>query len=122
MTWVTRLGHDESSKDSESEAGWKHWVRDWYQEGIKRVDRIGKKYGVLGYEKQNAGEDGAAGPMQDLTARTTGAGAAEKVADAVAAYVLVKALLPVRIAVSIAGAPACARFVLLPLRKLSRQR
>lgn len=90
VTWVTRLGHDESSKDSESEAGWKHWVRDWYQEGIKRVDRIGKKYGVLGYEKQNAGEDGAAGPMQDLTARTTGAGAAEKVADAVAAYVLVK--------------------------------
>lgn len=59
------------------------------------MDKIGSKYGVLGYEKQNAHEDGAVGPMQDLTVKRAGAGAAEKVADAVAAYVLVK----VRVAV-----------------------
>lgn len=93
VSWLTELGHDESSKNNELEAGWKHWIRDWYQEGVTRVDRIGRKYGVLGYEKQNAEKDGTAGPMQDLTIKTTGAGAAEKVANAVAAYVLVKVSL-----------------------------
>lgn len=92
VNWVTELGHDESIK---AETGWKHWVRDWYQEGAKRVDKIGSKYGVLGYEKQNSHEDGAAGPMQDLTVKRAGAGAAEKVANAVAAYVLVKVRVPV---------------------------
>lgn len=55
-----------------------HVVRGWYDEGARRVEKVGRKYGVLGFEKGSAVEGGV------------GREAAGAVADAVAAYVVVK--------------------------------
>ncbi|WVR04341.1 hypothetical protein IAU60_001342 [Kwoniella sp. DSM 27419] len=111
---------------------WRIWVKDWYEEGEKRVGRVGRRYGILGYDKRPAGSteaeaqapaaegQGALAPVDAgaITANAGGSGAASKVADAIAAYVLVKALLPVRIAVSIGAAPALARYTLVPLQRV----
>lgn len=57
-----------------------HVVRGWYDEGARRVERVGRRYGLFGFEKgSKADGDG-----------TVGREAAGAVADAVAAYVVVK--------------------------------
>ncbi|WVQ76644.1 hypothetical protein IAR50_006318 [Cryptococcus sp. DSM 104548] len=115
VAWVSEVGHEEE------QGGWKRWVKDWYEEGVARVDRVGRKYGVLGYEKQEHKAE-ETGQVAVDTVNTGGAKAAEKVADAVAAYVLVKALLPARIGLSLVAAPAFARYTLVPLQNLLRRR
>lgn len=59
--------------------GWAHTVHEWYDEGAARVEKVGRRYGILGFEKGSKVGDPAAG-----------GGAAGAVADAVGAYVLVK--------------------------------
>lgn len=79
VTWLASLSDDgEEGKDREGGAGsgWKGVVAGWYDEGGRRVEKVGRKYGVLGYEKGS--DSSAAG------------GATAAVADAVAAYVVVK--------------------------------
>ncbi|WOO77545.1 uncharacterized protein LOC62_01G001119 [Vanrija pseudolonga] len=101
-------------KDREEEQRWTHTVHAWYAEGLARAERVGRQYGLFGYEKgSKPGEGGGS------AAAGTGAGAAGALADAVAAYVVVKALLPLRIAVSVAAAPAFARLALRPWRALT---
>jgi hypothetical protein len=55
-----------------------HVTRSWYDEGSKRVEKVGRKYGLFGFEKGSAVEG------------SLGREAAGAVADAVAAYVVVK--------------------------------
>ncbi|KAI9635630.1 uncharacterized protein MKK02DRAFT_44328 [Dioszegia hungarica] len=81
--------------------GWKGWVKDWMAEAEEKAERVGKRYGILGYEKvvkpkkgevagsAAAGTAGASGGEAVAGAVTAG-GAAEKVANAIAAYVVVK--------------------------------
>lgn len=63
----------------------------WYEEGEKRVERVGKRYGILGYDKtskptgETIGEEDSAFDL-DISGST----AAQRVADAIAAYVVVK--------------------------------
>ncbi|WVQ97679.1 hypothetical protein IAU59_004793 [Kwoniella sp. CBS 9459] len=112
---------------------WKAVVREWYEEGEKRVERVGRKYGILGYEKRDSSRQGD--QLEDVDGKgdqgvviagsssnsSSESGAAGKVADAIAAYVVVKALLPLRIGFSIAAAPAFARYTLVPLQQLIRR-
>ncbi|WVO15660.1 hypothetical protein L204_103320 [Cryptococcus depauperatus] len=124
VAWISELGSQQTTKQKseESQAEWKLWVKDWYDEGTKRVDRMGKKYGILGYEKQETYEHGSSGnTAETLMVKSSSVNAAEKVANAIAAYVLVKALLPLRIGISIAGAPVFARYTLMPLQRLFRR-
>ncbi|KAL7423315.1 hypothetical protein Q5752_002616 [Cryptotrichosporon argae] len=100
VSWVREAGSEEH--------GWQGWVKGWYDEGERRVEKVGRRYGLLGYEKGSA--------LNDEKASKAGA-----VADAIAAYVVVKALLPARIGLSIAAAPAFARWTLLPLQRLIRR-
>lgn len=85
-------------------ARWKGVVRGWYEEGEKRVERVGKKYGILGYDKLDksisaapTGIDRAIGEAvstevgKDIQhSGATGSKAAEAVANAISAYVVVK--------------------------------
>ncbi|ODN96557.1 hypothetical protein L198_04272 [Cryptococcus wingfieldii CBS 7118] len=114
VVWVSEVGHEEEKE------GWKRWVKEWYEEGVAKVDRVGRRYGVLEYEKQEHKVEGSGETAVD-SVKTGGAKAAEKVADAVAAYVLVKALLPARIGLSLVAAPAFARYTLVPLQNLFRR-
>ncbi|KAK8846622.1 hypothetical protein IAR55_005708 [Kwoniella newhampshirensis] len=131
---------------------WRRMVAGWYEEGEKRIEKVGKRYGILGYDKVdregssrrkgNGGDSGnVLGPgvgygtgaddseqesESEIGAKddghVVGAGSgsrtAEKVANALAAYVVVKAILPLRIAVSIGAAPAFARYTLVPVQRL----
>lgn len=83
--------------------GWKGVVRGWYEEGEKRVEKIGKKYGILGYDKVDRINTTSA-PTSQVTSELEGPGsggkemvksataskAAEAVANAISAYVVVK--------------------------------
>ncbi|WWD21929.1 hypothetical protein CI109_106417 [Kwoniella shandongensis] len=162
----TRENGGEVGERGEAEVvgGWKKVLGGWYKEGEKRVEKVGKKYGILGYDKvertpitntntttttgaiaqevveeskevaelsavgvditptsSRAGVESGKGQVVPTKANgggSTGSKAAEKVANAIAAYVVVKALLPLRIGVSIAAAPAFARYTLVPLQRL----
>ena len=72
--------------------GWKGVVRGWYDEGEKRIARVGRRYGILGYSKDDrAGhaEDKLGGEVGQVG--RAGSKAGEKVANALAAYIVVKA-------------------------------
>jgi hypothetical protein len=120
---------------AEIEGGWKRLVRRWYDEAELKIEKIGSRYGTFGYEKRDEsvkasrGEDeSVAGALLKKDKSTGGT-----VANAISAYVVVKvrskettpsfkadeeALMPVRVAASIALAPAFARFALSPIQRL----
>lgn len=88
---MTRDGEAGGGGEGGKGAGWRGWVGEWYEEGEKRVEKVGKRYGILGYIKVEKGDEGDGTLLQVRTQREKGSGAAEKVADAISAYVLVKA-------------------------------
>lgn len=81
---------------------WRGKIGEWFLEGEKRVEKVGRKYGILGYDKvgRAAGsevgqeiheeQEGIADDAHQLAVHAQGSGAAEKVANAISAYVLVK--------------------------------
>ena len=89
-------------------------VREWMREGGERVEKVGKRYGILGFDKvvkqpntvkedyKHVRDDGAAEPNglagtdteQAVQHAVAGSGAADKVASAITAYVLVKVRWP----------------------------
>ncbi|ORY21465.1 hypothetical protein BCR39DRAFT_474459 [Naematelia encephala] len=97
-------------------------VREWYDEAEKRVEKVGHRYGILGYEKTSKDDQGMLGTEQVKDeVGSKGTKAVGSVADAIAAYVVIKALLPVRIGASLWLAPGFARFALNPLQHLVRR-
>ncbi|KAK1926619.1 hypothetical protein DB88DRAFT_174519 [Papiliotrema laurentii] len=146
VSWIKGVGEGEGEREGEEEGGGvRGLVRGWYDEAEGKVERVGKRYGILGYTKMvrdehgqqtrhgddgpsaqrvgetaQGGESGNRGDTQ-VTKESThvqGVVLGEAVADAIASYVVVKALLPLRLAASIGLAPAFARFALNPLQKL----
>jgi hypothetical protein len=160
VAYLSGIAHKdpESRESGDSAWDWRGVLGGWVNEGQKRVERVGRRYGILGYRKKGEEEFGdvvetanelveeAHSAGRDLTRRAErpsgsggsgGSSAGEGVANAIAAYVVVKvsrehglvegwyqvltcakALLPVRIGVSIAAAPAFARYALEPIRRL----
>lgn len=130
MEWLNRTtdnnpeGGDNGSRDGQMvESRWRGVVKGWYDEGQAKVGRVGRRYG-LWQDDDGVTETG-----------TVGSKAGEGVANAVAAYVVVKvspghrsasckkdideqALLPVRIGVSLGASPVFARWALEPIRNL----
>jgi len=89
------------TETADTGARWKGVVRGWYEEGEKRVERVGKKYGILGYDKLDRsiitgvdrvdGEAASTEVGKDIQhSGATGSKAAEAVANAISAYVVVK--------------------------------
>ncbi|KAI0667089.1 hypothetical protein C8Q78DRAFT_983028 [Trametes maxima] len=96
------------------------WVgerfREWMVEGEVRAERVGRRYGWFGFEK------GSKADGTSLEARTAQAESAlvsgrvaGDVANAVVAYALTKAFLPVRIGLSLYLSPAFSRAFVQPV-------
>ncbi|CUA70571.1 hypothetical protein RSOLAG22IIIB_08986 [Rhizoctonia solani] len=73
---------------------------EWVKEGEEWAGRVGRRYGLFGFEKSDRETKALAGD----------------VANAVLAYTVVKAMLPLRIGLSLWLAPGFSRRVLDPLR------
>lgn len=102
-------GQETESSESISTTGgiFNDTLRKWTKEGEARVARVGARYGILGFTKgQKLTED-------DL--KQLGGRVASEVANGAFAYMVVKALLPVRIGASLYLAPAFSKRFLQPI-------
>ncbi|KAL8286691.1 hypothetical protein RQP46_004219 [Phenoliferia psychrophenolica] len=107
-----------------AEEGWgKAEVRKWIGEGEEQAERIGRRYGVLGYDKETREErdlrKSLAKAEDGETVKSVKAyHATGDVANLAAAYVAVKVLLPARILLSIRLAPPLANIIVRRFKKL----
>ncbi|KAG7563055.1 hypothetical protein FFLO_01487 [Filobasidium floriforme] len=111
-----------SRQEDGDDLGLGSYIREWLEEGQKRVDKVARRYGLFGYERGSkvvAEEDRMSSEQEALqvAAAAKQSSAAAGVASAVAAYVVVKAILPLRIAASIGFAPGFTRYALEPFRR-----
>ncbi|KAI0764348.1 hypothetical protein BD413DRAFT_482728 [Trametes elegans] len=96
------------------------WVeqrfREWMVEGEVRAERVGRRYGLFGFEKGSKAE-GATAEARAARAETALASGkiAGDIANAVVAYALTKALLPLRIGLSLYLAPGFSRAFIQPV-------
>ncbi|KAL5479091.1 hypothetical protein ACEPAI_2379 [Sanghuangporus weigelae] len=102
-----------SAMRKEEEGG--SWIRDaterWMSEGEQWTERVGRRYGIWGFQK------GAPPSSSPSSTTTSGINVAGDVANALVAYCATKALLPVRIGVSLYFSPAFARAVVVPFSR-----
>ncbi|KAJ7188674.1 hypothetical protein C8R46DRAFT_979889 [Mycena filopes] len=89
-----------------------NWVaqkcRTWVDDGQQWAARVGRRYGVFGFEK---------GGREDQLAPVNTDRIAGDVANAVVAYAATKALLPVRIGAALYLSPMFSRAVIDPTRR-----
>jgi hypothetical protein len=106
VAYLSGLAKDPELRESGDSAwDWRGVLGGWVNEGQKRVERVGRRYGILGYRKHGEqGHEELADKVEevaeeihnagrDLTRRaerSAGSGAGEGVANAIAAYVVVK--------------------------------
>ncbi|KAG0701901.1 hypothetical protein DFH29DRAFT_875545 [Suillus ampliporus] len=83
-------------------------LRSWFNEGEQWAGRVGRRYGIFGFEKGQLVDQA---PTSQLGEKLAG-----DVANAVLAYGAVKALLPVRIGLSLYLTPMFSRAVVEPIR------
>ncbi|KIK43190.1 hypothetical protein CY34DRAFT_23665 [Suillus luteus UH-Slu-Lm8-n1] len=83
-------------------------LRSWVDEGEQWAGRVGRRYGIFGFEKGEVVD-------QTQTSQLSGKLAGD-VANAVLAYGTVKALLPIRIGLSLYLSPMFSRAVVEPIR------
>ncbi|GAA5976743.1 hypothetical protein JCM10908_005614 [Rhodotorula pacifica] len=128
VAWIVDETTTKSASDSEeaggtdaADKGWKATVRNWLQEAEAKAERVGRRYGLFGWSKETKEEReerkrvGKEEEEEGTTARPL---AKERllvsgdVANAAAAYLVVKALLPLRILVSLRLSPFLANRVI----------
>ncbi|KAF9529711.1 hypothetical protein CPB83DRAFT_764483 [Crepidotus variabilis] len=87
-------------------------MKRWVEEGDQWAIRIGRRYGIFGYEKRQQGVKDDVEGMVNVSGHLAG-----DVANVVFAYGVTKALLPLRIGASIYLSPMFSRGVVEPIRK-----
>jgi len=98
-----------STKNDQGEGTWLHHkLSNWTEEGQDWVLRVGRRYSIFG--QAEIGQEGS----EEASTQTKIAG---DVANALAAYLITKTLLPFRIAASLGLSPAFSRRILDPARK-----
>ncbi|KAI0087152.1 hypothetical protein BDY19DRAFT_995230 [Irpex rosettiformis] len=110
VTHATEGGEDNAVKQK---------GREWVREGEMWAERVGRRYGVFGYEKRVGPKDSASFGEAESVRADGGALSprlAGDVANTIVAYGLTKALLPARIGVSLYFAPKFSRRVVEPIR------
>ncbi|KAL1723695.1 hypothetical protein EV715DRAFT_285760 [Schizophyllum commune] len=100
-----------TAKDSPTLAYVHRTFHDWVEQGDAWAERVGRRYGVFGFEKRVPGAP-APPPSDEPRPRITG-----DVANAVLAYGVTKAAAPLRVALSLYLSPAFARSVVTPLTR-----
>ncbi|KDQ55255.1 hypothetical protein JAAARDRAFT_134111 [Jaapia argillacea MUCL 33604] len=95
------------------------WVKEkwrtWVDEGEKKAERVGRRYGWFGFEKGSnpaASEEIEGQLRSQMSKRIAG-----DVANAVVAYGITKALMPIRLPLSMYLSPAFSRRVVDPVRR-----
>ncbi|KAI0687290.1 hypothetical protein C8Q76DRAFT_635418 [Earliella scabrosa] len=97
------------------------WVgerfREWMVEGETRAERVGRRYGWFGFEQGSkpvalSPEERATHTPESVLVSGKIAG---DVANAVVAYAMTKALLPIRIGMSLYLSPAFSRTIIQPI-------
>jgi len=97
-----------ASKDEHGEETWfQNKLHKWNDEGQEWVLRVGRRYSIFGQDASTQG-------YSESSASSKVAG---DVTNALAAYLITKALLPIRLAASLSLAPAFSRRLLDPIRK-----
>ncbi|KAJ8295714.1 hypothetical protein OF846_001075 [Rhodotorula toruloides] len=118
---------DETSEAEGERSGWRTTAKEWLVESEKKAERVGRRYGWFGWAKETQEEreerrarekDAQVGDamLQDVSPerlRVSG-----DVANAAASYLLVKALLPLRILVSLRLSPSLANVIVKNFRSL----
>jgi len=123
----------EASTNERSQLSWgKQKLKLWVEEGDRWAIRIGRRYGIFGYEKRKPGTVDNVEEMTGVTGHIAG-----DVANAILAYgatkvrpswaksgfdqsvmfCLIQALLPLRIGVSVYFSPSFSRTIVEPIRK-----
>ena len=115
LQWLLGDSEEGSREDDGENKSVAARFRAWARLKEERFERYCRKRGYLGFEKQDAETIDAA---NDLGKSSHLAGS---FANMAAAYILVKALIPVRIGVSVALAGPFSRTVLEPLKHLVRR-
>ncbi|GAA5948576.1 hypothetical protein JCM3765_004932 [Sporobolomyces pararoseus] len=93
--------------------GAKMKVREWIREGEEKAESIGRRYGWFGWEKESK-EQREERKAQASTSRELSVDSLKvsgDVANVAAAYLVVKALLPLRILVSLRLSPTLANVI-----------
>jgi hypothetical protein len=127
VQWVGGVSEDREAQVQGFD--WRGRVGSWLEEGERRAEKVGRRYGIFGFEKGSQVEQN----KSDVVQERKGMRAAGSVTNAVAAYVVVKvrgmdervsqeltrrqALLPARIGLSLWAAPGFARFAVEPIRR-----
>ncbi|GAA5918373.1 hypothetical protein JCM8208_006522 [Rhodotorula glutinis] len=128
VAWViAQSDADDGARGGEREtppaaSGWRSTARDWLKEAEDKAERVGRRYGWFGWAKESrdervarkarvaeAAEEGRTAVDERSTAdqlRVSG-----DVANAAAAYLAVKALIPLRILVSLRLSPSLANVI-----------
>lgn len=136
---VQTVVEDDVNGDIDREIGMvKRKAREWVDEGGQMAERLGKRYGLFGYEKRTVGEAARNGTGDiPLERQDIGAKIAGDVANVVVAYGVTKvgkssslascmltnnvlrlqALLPLRLGLSLYLSPPFSRLVFEPLRR-----
>ncbi|CED83326.1 Uncharacterised protein family FLILHELTA [Phaffia rhodozyma] len=121
------LEHDVRSRLGESTSGEEYigTVDEWIEQGRTKVVKVGERYGILGFEKRDRTTPVAQSILDSRDPKSSTPGGLDGVAgdmvNGVAAYAVVKALAPVRIAASFYLSPSFARIFILPLGKVWRR-
>ncbi|GAA5831094.1 hypothetical protein JCM3766R1_006232 [Sporobolomyces carnicolor] len=94
-------------------------VREWIREGEDKAERVGRRYGWFGWDKESREQ------REHRKARDTSRGleadnlgVTGDVANVAAAYLVVKALLPLRLVVSLRLSPSLANLIVKRFRGL----
>ncbi|GAA6018287.1 hypothetical protein JCM8202_001319 [Rhodotorula sphaerocarpa] len=129
VAWVveeTATEGDAEEQRAGAGEGWKATARTWLEEAEAKAERVGRRYGLFGWEKESKAqhEERRRIGAQEGTERAREGGAVSKerllvsgdVANAAAAYLVTKALLPLRILISLRLSPLLANRIISRFR------
>ncbi|GJN87159.1 hypothetical protein Rhopal_000104-T1 [Rhodotorula paludigena] len=124
--WV--LEHSEDGRDeaagTRDGGGWRDTVRTWLREAEDKTERIGRRYGWFGWDKETPDQRKERREREKERGTTEDRLEDERlqvggdVANLAAAYLVVKALIPLRILISLRLSPSLANLVVRRFRGL----
>ncbi|PWN37673.1 seryl-tRNA synthetase [Meira miltonrushii] len=119
MQWLLDASDKQSGQESGMMTGMRASLRDYIQEGMQRAERYGRKKGWFGFEKGSQVQDVEVDAQ--IKASPNAEAIAGTFANAVAAYAITKALLPVRLAACVGFAGPFARWTIEPIKRIIRR-
>ncbi|BGP38291.1 hypothetical protein JCM10449v2_002222 [Rhodotorula kratochvilovae] len=119
VAWVLAHSEDGGERAQPGAGGWRDTARDWLSEAEDKAERVGRRYGWFGWDKETpeqrkerrAGEVEARAEGREVQRTADQLRVSGDVANAAAAYLAVKALIPLRILISLRLSPSLANVI-----------